>query len=243
MSLDSLIFRGYDWGRGLPLASDFVDAKTLGCTYGVTFSDNTSGNAIIIQTNLDETASTITAGTNRAQGVMIAAPSGDFVWGVRVHAIWHNSSDALVPLDGTGAGTSPSVLTYCGVFVDGTDLANSAWYGMCKYCESIMNSSIYKMSKTSGSNIFDTYVSYDNYADSNGWEGSPTLDWFIQRDSTTLRLYLGIPGQAPNLVSVETVGTGAGYVGVRYQSLIGETDFFDLAILKTGFLTDVPPYA
>jgi len=233
----------YDWTpETLPSAANFVDAKTLGATTGVTFGDTATANAIRIRTNLDETATPINAGTNRGQGIVRATPEGDFCWGVRLGVVWYSSADVKLPLDGSGAGSAPSVLAYGAVFVDGVDLSANSFYGLHRYHEALGAGSVYLLTHTAGANRFDAYTAYDAYVNA-GWSATTALDYFIKRAGTNLELYVCVPGQIPLLVQRITVSTNVGEVGIRYENVVGETDYFDIFVLKEGFIDDVPPFA
>lgn len=229
----------YDWG-GVPSAADFQDALDVGCSTGVTFGDNTSSNAIIIETDKDENGSTITAGTNRAQGILRDVPAGDFTWGVRIHPIRYNSSNVRLRV----SATAPSVLVYGAVFVDGDDAATDSWYGINSYFQAPTLHTMYYFFRSSGSNRFDTYQSgYVNFNNSTSWKSIPTKDYFLKRTGTDLELFAANPGGLPSLVFNTTVTAGAGMVGIRSQTLLSETDYFDLCVVKEGILDDLPPYA
>jgi len=217
------------WGSP-PSAADYADAKTLGATTGVTFADGSNSDAIIIDTSKNELGATITAGTNRAQGILRVCPAGDFVYGVRVSAAMFDTSGN----PSLGSATA-SLLIWGSVFVDGGSAANNDWYGMHKRLATrIYDCSYYKYTNIgAASPQFDIYTVGTSIVSGSYPNLNVVLDYWIQRIGTDLYIGSSLPG---GTVVWDHKATGvsalAGLVGVRSETLIAETKHLRLRVLK-----------
>jgi len=233
-----------DWGEK-PKSSNYVDAKTKGATQGVHFYDNSNNDAVIVDTHLDETESVITAGTNRGQGILREVSAGDFVYTVRLSLLRRNSSNEDIHLFLTGASATASVLAAGSCFVDGEDAEADSWYGLHKYLSSssLKNTTTYYFNTVSGSNRFDAYIAFNAQMTGTAMGATgTTVDYYIRRVGTDLFLGLALPGHSILWMDKITVGAGAGLVGVRFETLLGETDYFVGAILKEYLGDTVFPF-
>lgn len=150
---------------------------------------------------------------NRAQGVLISVPTGNFIRAMRL-----GFRRSVV------GGATSNTLCAGPVFVDGTDVATSPWYGIAAYwgVQNDFSMSGYAFQNIVGVNLFNTYDG--SYAALWATEYITQCDALIQRVGTTLTIWWGpIRGQM-NSVKSWTVGTGAGLVGVRTEVLSGSAD-------------------
>lgn len=132
-----------------------------------------------------------------ASGFVMDTVAGDFVYAARV-SIRRAGSDANDTL------TAQAHM----VFVDGTNVSSSSWYGAgVRYANSDFDSA------TWGAHNGINFNSLSNSAD----QIMPMMMWdvWIERSGTTLNIYAAPPGGAPNLMESYTVSANAGLVGMR----------------------------
>ncbi len=217
------------WGAP-PSAADYADAKAKGASTGVTFVDNSNSDAISIDTSKDELGVDIPAGTDRAQGILRTVEIGDFVYGVRLGFRRFNSAGG----EETKA-TTASVLAWGSVFVDGLNAADDNWFGTHKYLggDNYWAMRYYRFSHIGGTiPKFDTYNAYTSMGLRSYPNEGSTMDFWVMRKGTDLYLGSSEPGGIPSWDHKYGVGVGAGLVGIRSQTLTGETDYLKVFVLK-----------
>ena len=159
--------------------------------------------------------------TDRTMGMVRAVAGGNFRIAFRLQ---FSRSDVARATGSTQLLAGP-------VFVDGTSVAANSWYGAALYLASttLLNSGVMKLESTAGVARWETYSTFTaNVLPS---PSLPESDWVLERDGTTLNIYTGPARGAGFLVATFTVSAGAGYVGVRSQTLLSDATAVDIAVV------------
>lgn len=164
---------------------------------------------------------------DRANGILIAVPSGDFIRAMRIG--FRRSVAATV---------SSSVLTGGAVFVDGTS-ASAAWYGVHAYWGGTdLSYDVYKLSHSAAAGAWETYSAYTLLKSA---YSEMLWDCVLERSGTTLTAYVAAARGQLAPWATWTVSTGAGMVGIRTATLLSTADTLAATLYAyRESLTEVP---
>lgn len=211
----------WDWPVTTPVLTDFANVTTIGGGVESCMS------AIILgppklRGLLKANCTTTWGATDRAMGMVRAVGGGDFRIAMRLR----------FSRTGIGRAAGSAQLLAGVAFVDGASAAANSWFGASYYLagNTLLNSTVLKLESTMGAARWDTYSAFSSAMAS---PSMPESDWVIERIGTDLNIYIGPSGGAGFLIATHTVSGGAGYVGVRSQTLLGDADAVDIAV--TGY--------
>lgn len=209
--------------------SNWTDASAHGGTTSACIT-TVDSRLLRLDSRTATNCSTPTTG-NRAQGLLHTIGSGNFT------AILRVSFARDVTL-----ATVSYVVTESVVFVDGADVSTASWYGLGAYLGTEQVSNLYAFwNDATETPRFDTYdignSSYTLLGTNVDW--SDGADVALVRSGTTLTAYIARPGGGFLLAKTWTVTTGAGYVGIRTQNLLNESDnaIMTLKAFRTSLTT------
>lgn len=165
-----------------------------------------------INTHYATDCSTSHGTTDRAVGILISVPAGDFTRIMRIG------------LKRNVVSTAASVVVSAGpVFVDGTTSA-SAWYSLETYEGTSQTAVLYSFSHIAAAGSWDAV--YDTLSSLGVWQYTSSMDFAFVRTGTTLVAYAGpMRGQMQPMASW-TVTAGAGMAGFRMQSQLSTADYY-----------------
>ena len=198
--------------------ADWIDAATIGGPDSVDLEVMAGGAILTLALNRKADGTGITGA--RAQGRLTAIDAGDFLVGFRVGV--GSTTDVSTALSST---------MECGaVFVDGTDLDTSSWYGgLAEWNGTSIASgpAMYALWNTSGANRFGLHHGGGEFLAFASLMGAydTSMTVWLARSGTNLTMYLSTdPGALPMVAKVWTVSAGAGYAGPRchFRNVAGE---------------------
>ena len=213
--------------------ADWDDAADFGGAYSV--DAELGGGGLILSMPLTRKADGTGITGVRSQARLASIAAGDFVVGF-----------ALAYQAGVEFASAQGYVINCGaVFVDGTDVSTSDWFGaLVEWSGTSVatGGTLYSEQNEAGvGNQFTTYTGFAAVA-SAMQAGQTSFDIWLRRSGTTLTAYYARPGAIPTLIQTWTVTAGAGLAGPRCQiNVASAEDVVSLQVLRYRYIASAAP--